>query len=153
MKGIDIQVATQSHCPSNKEIKLWIKTALLQQNKKGSLVVRIVDEEEMTTLNHQFRNKQKPTNVLSFSTMIPEPLRGDMLGDIVICAAVVAKEALEQHKAVQAHWAHMVIHGVLHLLGHDHEKGSDANVMEQSEIEILHQLGFADPYKVEDIYE
>lgn len=153
MKGIDIQVATKSLCPSKNEIKLWIKAALLQQNKKGSLVVRIVDEDEMTTLNHQFRNKQKPTNVLSFSTMIPEPLRGDMLGDIVICASVVAKEALEQHKAVQAHWAHMVIHGVLHLLGHDHEKETDANVMEQIEIEILHQLGFADPYKVENIYE
>jgi probable rRNA maturation factor len=150
MKGIEIQFASNAICPTSKEIKLWIKTALLQQNRTGSLVVRIVDENEMTTLNHQFRNKQKPTNVLSFSTMIPEALRGDMLGDIVICAPVVAAEAIEQHKTITAHWAHMVIHGLLHLLGHDHEKEDEANVMEQCEVTILQQLGFDHPYKVEN---
>ena len=127
MSDIDIQFATKKNCPSSSQIKKWIAATLTEQKRNGSLVVRIVDENEMKTLNHQFRNIDKPTNVLSFSCQLPPNLRGDILGDIVICAPVVALEAQEQNKSLTSHWAHMVVHGVLHLLGHDHEKDDEAD--------------------------
>ncbi len=153
MKGIDIQVATKVPCPTKSEIKEWVSATLNQQNTKGSLVVRIVDEPEMTTLNSHYRKKEKPTNVLSFKCNLPPNLRGDILGDIVICASIVASEAIAQQKTSKAHWAHMVVHGVLHLLGFDHENEQDASTMENHEITILSELGFANPYRVTHIHE
>ncbi len=148
MSSVDIQIATQALHPTKKEIKNWVSAALKQQHKSGALVVRIVDEDEMTSLNHHYRKKEKPTNVLSFRCDLPVKLRGDVLGDIVICATVVANEATQQGKPLVAHWAHMVVHGVLHLLGYDHENDQDAIIMENHEASILNELGFADPYKV-----
>ena len=150
MKGIEVQVATKSHCPSKQDIKKWVKAVLQQQHTAGSLVVRIVDEEEIKTLNHHYRKKEKSTNVLSFKCNLPDNLRGDILGDIVICANIVATEASNQGKEFNHHFAHMVVHGVLHLLGYDHEIETDALEMENYEIAILKELGFADPYRVEN---
>lgn len=112
----------------------------------GDLTIRIVDEAESQALNRRYRGKDKPTNVLSF------PYDGEMLdvailGDLVICAPVVASEATDQGKDVRAHWAHMIVHGCLHLLGYDHEIESEADAMEQLEREILGKLGFPDPYQ------
>ncbi|MBN9288185.1 MAG: rRNA maturation RNase YbeY [Gammaproteobacteria bacterium 39-13] len=149
MREIDVQFATNDECPSETQIQHWALTALVQQKKNGALVIRVVDETEMTSLNYQFRKKNKPTNVLSFACQLPPSLKGDILGDIVICASVVAQEAKEQQKPIAAHWAHMVVHGVLHLLGHDHEKDDEATVMESEEVMILRELGFSDPYRVE----
>lgn len=112
---------------------------------EGALCLRIVDAEESRALNHQFRGRDKATNVLSFPAASPLP---DLpqLGDIVLCAPVIAREACEQGKMVRAHWAHMVVHGVLHLRGHDHQDDAEAAKMEALERRILAKLGFADPY-------
>lgn len=112
---------------------------------EGALCLRLVDAEESRALNHRFRGKDRPTNVLSFpgaSPLAEEP----ELGDIVLCAPVIAAEAAEQGKSPRAHWAHMVVHGVLHLCGHDHIDDDEARVMEAAERRILAGLGFADPY-------
>lgn len=143
---IDIQFATLEKCPTSDQIKMWINAVLKKKNAK--VVIRIVNEDEMIILNRQYRHKEKPTNVLSFPCQLPSKIRGNILGDIVICASVVANEANEQNKPFTAHWAHMVVHGVLHLLGYDHENEEDAVKMESLEIAILNDLGFSDPYGV-----
>ena len=116
----------------------------------GDITLRIVAEDEIRTLNRDYRDKDAPTNVLSFPFEMPEGLPEDavepLVGDIVICDAVVHREADEQHKPLDAHWAHMVTHGVLHLLGYDHIDDDDALVMETLEIRALGELGFPDPY-------
>ena len=121
----------------------------------GELVVRVVDEVESAALNLRYARKKGPTNVLAFPPGDPDvpgtpPVPGEpkALGDLAICAAVVAREAAEQGKAQKAHWAHMVIHGCLHLRGYDHIKAADAKVMETRERELLAGLGIADPYAV-----
>ena len=109
---------------------------------EGALTIRVVGTAESRQLNRTWRGKDKPTNVLSF----PAGDVADELGDLAICAPVVAREAREQGKALQAHWAHMVVHGVLHLLGYDHENDRDAGRMETKEAGILKQFGYPDPY-------
>jgi probable rRNA maturation factor len=111
------------------------------------LCVRVVDSAESRRLDREYRGKDKPTNVLSFPASPEERVASGALGDLVICAAVVAREAHEQRKTLGAHWAHMVVHGTLHLLGFDHEKPRDARAMEALEVEILRGLGFYDPYR------
>ena len=130
--------------PAASTMRAWAMAAL--GSGSGDLTIRIVDLAESQDLNRRYRGKDKPTNVLSF------PYDGDMLdvpilGDLVICAPVVAQEAVEQGKDARAHWAHMVVHGCLHLLGYDHETESEADAMEQLEREILGKLGFPDPYQ------
>lgn len=126
-------------------------------DKTLALTIRVVGAAESRRLNRTWRNKDKPTNVLSFPAaplspgVTGEPPRFPVeefseLGDLAICAPVVAREALEQGKSLQAHWAHMVVHGVLHLLGYDHENDHDAEVMEARETKILAQFGYLDPY-------
>lgn len=134
--------------PKPSQLKAWINQTLKKKNTQGTVAVKIVDEAEMTALNTQYRNKAKPTNVLSFPCLLPTAIRGTILGDIILCAPIVEKEALEQNTPILAHWAHLTIHGVLHLLGHDHEIETDAILMENLETEILHELGFNDPYRV-----
>jgi probable rRNA maturation factor len=129
--------------PAAASLREWARAAL--ESNVGELVIRIVDEAESHELNHRYRGKDKSTNVLSF------PYDGDVLdvpvlGDIVICAPVVQHEAEEQGKDVRAHWAHMVVHGCLHLLGYDHIQDDEADVMEARERKILAGLGFPDPY-------
>ncbi|MDG2036050.1 MAG: rRNA maturation RNase YbeY [Pseudomonadales bacterium] len=144
---VDIQMASASEeAPDPQSIERWIGAAIGDQRESTELSVRIVDAEEGQALNEQFRGSTGATNVLSFpfENESPEPL--PLIGDIVICAPVVAKEAREQNKALNAHWAHMMIHGVLHLLGYDHQNENDANLMESLETEIMQGLGFPPPY-------
>ncbi len=135
--------------PSTKDLKHWAKAALKYLKKNAELNIRIVDTEEITELNSEYRKKNKPTNVLSFPFDMPEEVEDELafLGDIIICAEVVNNEASEQHKSLAAHWAHMVVHGILHLLGYDHETEEDAEIMEPQEIAILATLGFPNPYR------
>ena len=107
----------------------------------------IVDEAEITALNRAYRGKDGPTNVLSFPSELPVEVGSPLLGDIIICAPVVARECVLQNKAPEAHWAHLVIHGVLHLLGFDHQTEGEAARMEATEIRLLDELGFSDPYR------
>lgn len=132
--------------PSAAALRTWARAALGARD--GELTIRIVDETESRALNRQYRGRDKPTNVLSFpyETVVPV---APVLGDLVVCADVVEREAAEQGKAPQAHWAHMIVHGCLHLCGYDHEHDADAEVMERREREILAALGFADPYALE----
>lgn len=127
--------------PTATSLRLWAEAA--RGRKRGEITLRLVDSAESQTLNRDYRGKDKPTNVLSFP--MGEP---DYLGDIVICAPVVAAEAVEQGKAARAHWAHMVVHGVLHLLGHDHIDDGEAATMEALERKLLARLGFPDPYEL-----
>lgn len=144
---IDVQFASDSpHLPSEEQLKLWANAALENHKQEAELSVRIVDAEESQQLNHQYRQKDKPTNVLSFPADFPEELNLPLLGDLVICAPVVEQEAAEQNKTLEAHWAHMMVHGVLHLLGYDHIDDSDANEMESLETRILTAVGFPAPY-------
>jgi probable rRNA maturation factor len=130
--------------PSAAQLRAWAEHAL-EGASCGEVTIRIVDEAESAQLNGRFRHKPYPTNVLSFPYEA-EGVGAPVLGDIVICAAVVAREAAEQAKNLREHWAHMVIHGTLHLLGFDHVDAQDAEVMEGRERELMARLGFADPY-------
>jgi probable rRNA maturation factor len=144
---LDIQNASgDATIPSDAEFETWISAALAGELEQAEVSLRIVDSAEITELNHQYRDKNYATNVLSFPADLPEELGLFLLGDIVICAEVVAREALEQHKTRDAHWAHMVVHGTLHLLGYDHIDDDEAEVMEGREIEILNRLNFPNPY-------
>lgn len=148
---LDLQVALDTTglvLPSEQQIGSWIESVLSSRMPAAELTVRIVDEVESEQLNQQYRHKEGATNVLSFPFEADVPMEIPLLGDIVICAPVVSREAVEQHKAVLSHWAHMLIHGTLHLLGYDHHSDAEAEQMEQQEIELLQQLGFSNPYEV-----
>lgn len=114
------------------------------------MTIRIVDEDEARTLNHRYRGKGYAPNVLSFPMLDAGPVSAGMLGDVVICAPVVEQEAVAQHKAVAAHWAHLVVHGVLHCCGYEHDTPVDAEQMESLEVRILAEFDFPDPYTVND---
>jgi probable rRNA maturation factor len=146
------RVAAEKSLPRTNQFKRWVTAALTNKLPTAELTIRIVDKDEMTELNSQYRHKNKPTNVLSFPFDMPEELNDEipLLGDLVICASVIKEEAASQNKTEEAHWAHMVVHGTLHLLGYDHEKEEDATRMENEEIIILESLGFNNPYKVNE---
>ena len=145
--AIEVQYAVAGDTlPPPAAVRRWAAHALQGGRDAVELVVRIVDEAEMTALNQRYRGKSGATNVLSFPH---EPLPGvssGLLGDIVVCAPVVAEEAIRQGKSLEAHWAHLVMHGVLHLQGYDHHHELDAHRMETLEARLLAGLGFADPY-------
>ncbi len=145
---ITLQFATRKPTvPRAADIRAWA-TAALRDKPGAQLTIRIVAETEGTELNQQWRGKPGPTNVLSFPSEGIAEIAPDLLGDIVICAPVVAEEARQQGKELQAHWAHMVIHGTLHLLGHDHQVAGEAAIMEQIETDILRDFGYPDPYNM-----
>jgi probable rRNA maturation factor len=145
--AMELQVACEAEgIPSEQQFHQWTVAAIEEARLPVELVIRIVDEAESRALNHQFRDKGKPTNVLSFPFATVPGIELNHLGDLVICAPVVKREAVEQHKPEEGHWAHMVVHGMLHLQGYDHQLESDAATMESQEIRILKQLGYADPY-------
>jgi probable rRNA maturation factor len=146
---VDIQSASSEPVPSEEDLHHWVLTAVTGQTAKSTLevCVRLVDREEMSKLNSAYRGKNGPTNVLSFPADLPPDLNLPLLGDIVICAPVVAAEALKQGKNTRAHWAHMTVHGTLHLLGYDHVEEEDAARMEALESTILAQLNFGCPYE------
>ena len=132
--------------PSEAQLTEWVSAALTGRLDAAELSIRIVSPAESQALNNQYRGKDKPTNVLSFPFDMPEGIELDLLGDLVICADVVSREAVEQNKPLFDHWCHMVIHGVLHLLGFDHINNLEAEEMEQLEREILASLAIPDPY-------
>ena len=136
--------------PAAASFRKWVAAALAGRIREADLAIRLVDADEGQALNRHYRGKDYATNVLSFPAEVPEGLpknvKFPLLGDLVICAPVVAREASEQGKTVTAHYAHLTVHGVLHLLGWDHEDDKEAEAMEQLEREILADLGIADPY-------
>lgn len=147
MNQIEIQAVFESAGqPDQQQIQLWVDTALDDYEQDTEIVVRIVDEQESAELNEQYRHKSGPTNILSFPVDLPEGIELDLLGDLVICAPVVEKEALEQDKLLAHHWAHIIVHGVLHLLGYDHIDDGEAELMENKEIAILNKLHINNPY-------
>lgn len=136
-------VTTEPSVPAEKDILHWAGSALALGGGGGEVTIRITDEDEMQSLNNKWRNIDNPTNVLSF------PLHetgGPLLGDIVVCAPVVRREAAQQAKSLDAHWAHMIIHGILHLMGYDHNEEKEAENMEAKETALMLELGFPDPY-------
>ena len=144
---LEIQIAsTQADIPSSQQFENWIATLLQDRLDNVELTIRIVDKTESAKLNQQYRQKSGPTNVLSFPMDTPPDIKPRLLGDLVICAPVVAEEALQQNKTLQAHYAHLTIHGLLHLLGYDHIEDEQAKIMEATEIGILHRLGYPNPY-------
>ena len=146
MIHVELQNASASTAvPPEQHFTHWAVAATRKQN--AEIVIRVVDEKESADLNGQFRGKHGPTNVLSFPFQAPPGMATDILGDILICAPVVEREAKEQGKSLHAHWAHMVIHGVLHLQGYDHIEENEAVKMESEEIAIMNGLGFPNPYE------
>lgn len=150
---IDIQNASNERLPiSEEELTRLALLALKQEVDQAELTIRLVSPEEMIELNHTYRKQNKTTNVLAFPSNIPKdiPLEYPLLGDVIICPQVLQQESKELHKTLEAHWALIVIHGVLHLLGYDHIKEEDAQIMQAIEIKLLTEIGFTNPYDLED---
>lgn len=144
---VEVQRASRlPDLPEDAWLARCVRAALGQREGRVEVVVRIVDEAEAATLNARYRGRAGAPNVLAFPFEGPEHLNSPLLGDIVICAPRLESEAREQGKALAAHWAHLVVHGTLHLLGYDHQDATQALVMEAQETRILAELGFADPY-------
>jgi probable rRNA maturation factor len=129
--------------PTLANFKSWIKESLQNEIQDSEIVIRIVDEIEGKALNHTYRKKDYATNVLSFPYELTDTM---VIGDLVLCGSVILQEAMEQKKDPLFHWAHLTVHGVLHLLGYDHMKEKDAKIMQKLEVKILKEIGFSDPY-------
>ncbi|OEF26268.1 rRNA maturation RNase YbeY [Vibrio rumoiensis] len=145
---LDLQIAVENtdSLPSEVQLQQWLDSAITLFQPQAEVTIRIVEREESQQLNRDYRGIDKPTNVLSFPFEAPPGIEIDLLGDLVICKQVVETEAKEQGKPLHAHWAHMVVHGSLHLLGYDHIEDEEADEMEGIETEIMQKLGFDDPY-------
>ena len=150
---VDVQIACQNteNLPTDALLQQWFEQAVKSFRSAAEVTIRIVDSAESQELNSAYRNKDKPTNVLSFPFEAPVGVELDLLGDLIICRQVVESEAEEQNKLLLAHWAHMVIHGSLHLLGYDHIDEDEAEEMESLEISIMNTLGFENPYALDFI--
>ena len=148
---LDLQLACEetTGLPDEALFQRWLEAVLPKFQPQSEVTIRIVDEEESHHLNLTYRGKDKPTNVLSFPFEAPPEVELPLLGDLIICRQVVEQEAIEQQKSAEEHWAHMVVHGCLHLLGYDHIEDDEAEEMESLETEILAELGYADPYLAE----
>ena len=153
MHTIDLQIACEENgltLPKQSQFQHWVDTALAEvchdPEQEFELTIRLVNQDESRQLNNQYRGKDKPTNVLSFPFETPEGIELNLLGDLVICIEVMQAEANVQNKALFDHWAHLVIHGCLHLVGFDHISDDEAVEMESIEIAILAKLGISNPY-------
>lgn len=144
--AVDFRTA-DADLPDAAALRRWVEAALPAARADAEVGLCIVDEPESQALNLRYRDLDKPTNVLSFPAELPAELNLPLLGDLVVCAPVVAREAMEQGKPLEAHWAHMLVHGTLHLLGYDHINDADAERMEALETDILTSLGYPDPYQ------
>ncbi|MCF7971376.1 MAG: rRNA maturation RNase YbeY [Methylococcaceae bacterium] len=153
LRQLDVQrIVDLDSLPSDDQLQLWVEKALADYSQDAEVVIRIVDTQEMTELNSQYRGKEGATNILSFPFELPDGVEGiDLLGDLVVCAAVLEQEAKQQSKALSAHWAHIIIHGVLHLLGYDHLTDDEATEMENKEIVLLQELHINNPYQEKEI--
>ena len=148
--AVDIQrVIEEDDLPSDADFERWANLAW-QAEEPSEVTLRIVGREESAELNGLYRHKTGPTNVLSFPFEAPPGIKVPLAGDLVICAPVVRDEAQEQRKSLSSHWAHMVIHGMLHLQGYDHLTDDEAEIMETLEIALLRELGFGNPYESEE---
>lgn len=144
---IELQRVSQAdNIPSESDFYRWVSAALVDRRDNAEVVIRVVDETESAQLNKTYRNKSGATNVLSFPFEAPDHVKLELLGDLVLCAPVIAKESVQQHKTAESHWAHITVHGVLHLLGYDHLASDQAEVMEALETEILTAMGYRAPY-------
>jgi len=143
---VDMQVVCEDSVPDKAHFQQWVNAALKEVSEDCELSIRLVGEQESASLNSTYRGKAGPTNVLSFPFESPVAIEPRLLGDLVVCASVVKMEAVEQHKTVNDHWAHMVVHGCLHLLGYDHLKHEEAEQMEALEVTILQILEIDNPY-------
>ncbi|MEN8175169.1 MAG: rRNA maturation RNase YbeY [Pseudomonadota bacterium] len=148
--SLEVQNASDTDSPLEEQLRAWVMETVGDTRGDVELVIRIVDAAESRELNRNYRHRDRPTNVLSFPFEAPPEVVSDLLGDLVICAPVVVREAAEQGKALEAHWAHMVVHGVLHLMGHEHQNDREAAAMEDRERKILSGLGFPDPYPIDE---
>ena len=139
---LDLQIAVKNeeNLPSGQDFQKWLSDTISQFQPDAEVTIRLVDEKESHELNLEYRGKDKPTNVLSFPFEAPPGIELDLLGDLVICKQVVEKEAQEQNKPLAAHWAHMVVHGALHLLGYDHIDDAEAEEMESLETDIMQSM-------------
>ena len=146
---LDLQLACakSTGLPQAADFQRWLDAAILPFQEEAEVTIRLVDEAESNELNLTYRGKDKPTNVLSFPFECPPGVELPLLGDLVICRQVVEREASEQGKPLMAHWAHMVVHGSLHLLGYDHIEDGEAEEMEALEVEFMAALGFENPYQ------
>ncbi|PVX42763.1 putative rRNA maturation factor [Pasteurella langaaensis DSM 22999] len=149
---IDLQIASEdeTNLPTLEQFTEWATKAVRAENIEPEITIRIVDEAESHHLNLTYRGKDRPTNVLSFPFECPDEVELPLLGDLIICRQVVEREAQEQGKPLFAHWAHMVVHGSLHLLGYDHIEDDEAVEMESLETQIMTGLGFEDPYSYDE---
>jgi probable rRNA maturation factor len=150
MNIIDIQRIFESpNQPNDAQLELWVNTVLTNAEEDLELTIRIVDEIESAQLNETYRHKKGATNILSFPFEVPDGIELNLLGDLVICAPVLQREAQEQNKPLYNHWAHIVIHGTLHLLGYDHIDDDEAQEMENTEITFLQTLSISNPYETD----
>ncbi|WP_139558627.1 rRNA maturation RNase YbeY [Methylotetracoccus oryzae] len=146
MLELELQLATDCESvPSREDFQRWSEQAVAQAD--AELVIRVVDRDESADLNSRYRGKAGATNVLSFPFTVPAGVVTELLGDLVLCAPLVEEEAAAQGKTMEAHWAHLTIHGVLHLQGYDHQSPDEAEIMEAKEVAILAQLGYPNPYE------
>ncbi|WP_158379688.1 rRNA maturation RNase YbeY [Candidatus Williamhamiltonella defendens] len=145
---LDLQIACVDNqgLPNENDFQLWLSSTISPFKKKAEVTIRLVDEIESRQLNFQYRQIDKPTNVLSFPFISPVQVSLPLLGDLIVCRQIVEKEALLQKKALWVHWTHMVVHGALHLLGYNHILHTDAKKMESIETEIMMYLGYPNPY-------
>ncbi len=144
---VDCRVPPRAHAPAARLMARWAVAALGSRGTGCEMALQVVSAPRMRLLNRRYRGKDKPTNVLSFPAAPAPGVRPRPLGDVLICPAVLRREARAQGKSEQAHWAHLIVHGTLHLVGFDHERGTDAARMERREIAVLRRLGFANPYR------
>lgn len=146
--NINLQIATQmtGYLPTEEQLQQWIEASLTEPYEDNEITVRIVDEQESAHLNRTFRDKDYATNVLSFTFSAPEGYE-NILGDMILCAPIIAMEAEDLNKPLQDHWAHLVVHGTLHLQGYDHLLEEDEKEMQELEINILSKFGVPNPYQ------
>jgi probable rRNA maturation factor len=146
MIHLDLINENKLRAPDSTQFENWLSQVAKQLNITGEVCIKIIDETESQDLNNTYRQKDKPTNVLSFPSEIPDFIKSTHLGDLAICAPLVEQEAEQQNKVVQNHWAHLTIHGCLHLLGYDHIEDNEAEEMEALEVKLLAELKIGNPY-------
>lgn len=150
---LQVAVVNQEGIPDEETLAKWAQKALEigGRTTDAELTVRVVEPDEIQHLNGIYRHMDKPTNILSFPFECPEEIELPLIGDLIVCLKVLQKEALEQHKSIEEHFAHLIVHGCLHLIGYDHIKDEDAAVMEPLEIKAVEALGFDNPYKDDEL--
>ncbi len=148
MNTVEIQLASKSKfIPDQQQFQNWVDAVLTDESQHSEIVIRVIDEDEMIEFNQQYRHKSGPTNILSFPFEAPDSVESDLLGDLLVCAPVIETESKQQKKTLENHWAHIIVHGVLHLIGYDHINDMDAEEMEALEVMILKTITINNPYE------